>query len=93
MDALTSQHGGVDKWTELVEKAEQLWSLLSMLCDRYQDMFKTIKEAPEHPGVSYVVANERMRIHKLLDSIVTNNQSLNNEEVCPFQYQSKWQIV
>lgn len=43
-----------------------------------------IKEALEHPRVSYVVANERMRIWKLLDSIVTNNQSLNatNQFVC-----------
>ena len=36
-----------------------------------------IKEAPEHPGVSHVIANERMQIRGLLDLIVTTDQSLN----------------
>ena len=37
----------------------------------------TIKEASEYPGVSYVIANKKMRIWKLLDLIVTSYQYLN----------------
>ena len=48
-----------------------------MHCDKHREIFFKLNQASEYPGVSYVFANEQMRIRKLMDSIVNNNQAFN----------------
>lgn len=83
MACLDVAHGGDNKWTELVEKAKHTWNLikykvvgkytLSIYYNKYHNIIKTVKDSSEHPRVRYVIANEKTRIPKLLDSIMTND--------------------
>ena len=53
--AFILQHGGTEKWTELIKKAGNLWRLmtykgvwkylLSQHCDKHQERYISIKEA------------------------------------------------
>ena len=45
-------------------------------CDKQREIFMLIKEASEYPSVSRITANKTMRIRRLLESIMTTDQSL-----------------